>query len=203
VLVPVFNEDPVATFARVAAMDASVAATGTDATVHFAILSDTRDEAVAAEERRWFLRLVQDRRAAGRIFYRRRTVNTGKKAGNIEEFIQRSGAAYDHALILDADSLMEGATIVEMVRRMEADPDLGPAAVLAARDQCALALWPDDAVLGQLLFAGLCPGTGDDAGPDGAVLGAQRDGAHPRLRSELRVAGTVRPAALRRAYPEP
>ena len=125
VLVPVFNEDPVATFARVAAMDASVAATGAEATVHFAILSDTRNEAIAAEERRWFLRLIHDRRAAGRIFYRRRPVNTGKKAGNIEEFIQRSGAAYDHALILDADSLMEGATILEMVRRMEADPGLG------------------------------------------------------------------------------
>jgi membrane glycosyltransferase len=125
VLVPVYNEDPVATFARVAAMDASVAATGTDATVHFAILSDTRNEAIAAEERRWFLRLIHDRRAAGRIFYRRRPMNTGKKAGNIEDFIQRSGAAYDHALILDADSLMEGATILEMVSRMEADPDLG------------------------------------------------------------------------------
>ncbi len=125
VLVPVYNEDPVATFARVAAMDASVAATGTDATVHFAILSDTRNEAIAAEERRCFLRLIHDRRAAGRIFYRRRAVNTGRKAGNIEEFIQRSGAAYDHALILDADSLMEGATILEMARRMEADPRLG------------------------------------------------------------------------------
>lgn len=125
VLVPVYNEDPVTTFARVAAMDASVKATGTEAVVHFAILSDTGVEDIAAQERQWFLRLIQDRRAAGRIFYRRRDVNTGKKAGNIEDFILRSGDAYDHALILDADSLMEGETILEMVRRMEADPRLG------------------------------------------------------------------------------
>jgi len=125
VLVPVYNEDPVTTFSRVAAMDASVRATGTEAVVHFAILSDTRNEVIAAQERDWFGRLIHDRRAAGRIFYRRRAVNSGKKAGNIEEFILRSGAAYDHALILDADSLMEGETILEMVRRMEADPKLG------------------------------------------------------------------------------
>ena len=125
VLVPVYNEDPVTTFARIAAMDASLQALDTGAVFDFAILSDTRNEAIAARERQWFLRLLRDRVAEGRIFYRRRAENTGRKAGNIEEFIQRSGAAYDYAMILDADSLMEGATITEMVRRMEADPDLG------------------------------------------------------------------------------
>ncbi len=125
VLVPVYNEDPVTTFARIAAMDASLQICGTGAIFHFAILSDTRSEAIAARERLWFLKLIGDRDAAGRVFYRRRADNTGRKAGNVEDFIQRSGGAYDYALILDADSLMEGATIVEMVRRMEAQPDLG------------------------------------------------------------------------------
>ena len=59
------------------------------------------------------------------MFYRRRAENTGRKAGNIAEFVARSGGAYDYALILDADSLMEGETVVEMIRRMEADPGLG------------------------------------------------------------------------------
>ncbi len=125
ILMPVYNEDPVATFSRVAAMDASLAATGVGADFHFAVLSDTRNEAIAQREAQWFARLVQDRAGLGRFFYRRRAQNTGKKAGNIEDFIQRSGAAYDFALILDADSLMEGATIVEMVRRMQAEPRLG------------------------------------------------------------------------------
>ncbi len=125
VLVPVYNEDPVATFARIAAMDASLRATGFGDRFHFAILSDTRNDDVAARERIWFLRLLADTHAEGRIFYRRRTNNKGRKAGNIEDFIKRAGAAYRYAIILDADSLMEGATMVEMVRRMEAAPDLG------------------------------------------------------------------------------
>lgn len=125
ILVPVYNEDPVATFSRIAAMDASLAATPWRDLFHFAILSDTRDEAIAARERFWFLRLLRERDAEGRIFYRRRAVNRGRKAGNIEDFIQKSGSAYPFAVILDADSLMEGETLVDMVRRMEAEPRLG------------------------------------------------------------------------------
>ncbi len=125
VIVPVYNEDPVATFARIAAMDESLSACGRLAQVDFAVLSDTRDEAVAAMELEWFKRLIARQSAAGRMFYRRRDKNIGRKAGNIEEFITTSGAAWDYAVILDADSLMEGATLLEMIRRMEQNPDLG------------------------------------------------------------------------------
>lgn len=125
VLVPVYNEDPLVTFARIAAMDASLAATGDAASVHFAVLSDTRNDLIAAREKLIFARLVAERNAVGRFFYRRREQNTGKKAGNIEDFITRSGGAYDYAVILDADSLMEGETILQMIRRMEAEPRLG------------------------------------------------------------------------------
>jgi membrane glycosyltransferase len=124
-LVPVYNEDPATTFARIAAMDASLRAEDTGAVFDFAILSDTTNDAIAARERLWFLRLLTETQGEGRIFYRRRDRNTGRKAGNIEDFIQTSGGAYDYAMILDADSLMEGATIARMVRRMEADPALG------------------------------------------------------------------------------
>ena len=47
VIVPVYNEDPVTTFARIAAMDDSIRAAEPGLAVSFAILSDTRDEAVA------------------------------------------------------------------------------------------------------------------------------------------------------------
>jgi len=125
ILVPVYNEDPQITFARIAAMDASLAATGEAGVFHFAVLSDTRNDTIAQQERQWFAHLVKARNGTDRMFYRRRIANTGKKAGNIEEFITSAGAAYDYAIILDADSLMEGATIVEMIRRMEGDPKLG------------------------------------------------------------------------------
>ncbi|AOZ68340.1 glucan biosynthesis glucosyltransferase H [Rhodobacter xanthinilyticus] len=125
VLMPVYNEDPLATFSRVAAMDASLAAIGDPAEIHFAILSDTRNDTIARRELQLFAHLVEDRNGMGRFFYRRREMNTGKKAGNIEDFITRSGGAYDYAVILDADSLMEGETILQMIRRMEAEPRLG------------------------------------------------------------------------------
>ncbi len=125
ILVPVYNEDPAATFPRIAAMETSLQRTGMAAHFHFAILSDTRDEATAEAEREGLRRLLALTRAEGRIFYRRRENNRGRKAGNIEDFITRSGSAYDLAVILDADSLMEGDTLIEMVRRMEAEPELG------------------------------------------------------------------------------
>ncbi len=125
VIVPVYNEDPQVTFARIAAMDDSLRAADAAIPVDFAILSDTRDDRIAVQERLWFARLLARQQGEGRMFYRRRERNTGRKAGNIEEFVTASGAAWDYAVILDADSLMEGATIHEMIRRIEADPRLG------------------------------------------------------------------------------
>lgn len=125
VLVPIYNEDPVETFSRIAAMNRQIVARGFGEFFHFAILSDTTSLEIAAEEASEFERLVVEPEAPGRIFYRRRERNVGRKAGNIEDFIARSGAAYDYAIILDADSLMEADTMLAMVRRMDADPKLG------------------------------------------------------------------------------
>lgn len=125
ILVPIYNEDPVETFARIAAMNRQIVAKGLGEHFHFAILSDTTSLEVAAEEASEFERLIVEPEAPGRIFYRRRERNVGRKAGNIEDFIARSGAAYDYAIILDADSLMEADTMLAMVRRMDTDPKLG------------------------------------------------------------------------------
>src|SRR5690606_25094182 len=56
---------------------------------------------------------------------RRREQNVGKKAGNIADFIRTSGARYEFLVILDADSLMAGQTILTMTLRMKAAPRLG------------------------------------------------------------------------------
>jgi membrane glycosyltransferase len=125
ILVPIYNEDPVATFSRIAAINASLDRLNAGERFHIAVLSDSNTPAAIAQEALWFERLLAEPNAIGRIFYRRRESNVGKKAGNIEDFIRRSGGAYDYALVLDADSLMEGATIIEMARRMDADPELG------------------------------------------------------------------------------
>lgn len=125
ILMPIYNEDAAASFSRVAAMNRSLVALGIADKFHFAILSDTNSMEVAAQEVIWFEQLLHEPMAEGRVFYRRRERNVGKKAGNIEDFISRSGGAYDYALILDADSLMDGATIAEMARRMDVDAQLG------------------------------------------------------------------------------
>ncbi len=123
VLMPVCNEEPAPTFARVAAMIAALK--DAPAEIHFAILSDSSKPETIAGEAFWFARLRTETGDDTRLFYRRRALNTGRKAGNIADFFRRSGAAYDYALILDADSLMEPGTILEMIRRMEAEPQLG------------------------------------------------------------------------------
>ncbi|MCR8550997.1 glucans biosynthesis glucosyltransferase MdoH [Salipiger sp. P9] len=123
VLVPICNEDPISTFARIQAMDASADEAGLRLDV--AVLSDTQDAAAAAREEAAFAVLLAETGGAGRIFYRRRRDNRGRKAGNIESFIRESGGAYDFAVILDADSLMEGATIRTLIARMQQDPGLG------------------------------------------------------------------------------
>ena len=125
ILVPIYNEDPLETFARIAAMNRQIVAEGFAANFDFVILSDTTSLEVAGEEVSEFERLIVEPEAAGRIFYRRRERNVGRKAGNIEDFIARSGGAYDYAIILDADSLMEAETMVAMVRRMDEDSRLG------------------------------------------------------------------------------
>ena len=125
ILVPIYNEDPAATFARIAAMNRSLVQLGIAERFHIAVLSDTQSLEGATQEAVWFERLLHEPMSGGRIFYRRRERNTGRKAGNIEDFVARSGGAYDYALILDADSLMSGETIGELARRMDADAELG------------------------------------------------------------------------------
>lgn len=63
--------------------------------------------------------------AEGRLFYRRRPVNLHYKSGNIADFLRRWGRAYRYMIVLDADSLMEGETLVNMVRLMEREPRVG------------------------------------------------------------------------------
>ncbi|MBJ6762437.1 glucans biosynthesis glucosyltransferase MdoH [Myxococcaceae bacterium JPH2] len=125
VVMPIHNEDPAAVFAHVQATYESIAATGHIDAFDFYVLSDsTRAEAWVAEELAWS-ELCRRVGGQGRIFYRRRTDNTGKKAGNLTEFCERWGRRHDFLFVLDADSLMDGATVVRMARLMELNPGAG------------------------------------------------------------------------------
>jgi membrane glycosyltransferase len=122
VVMPIYNEDPARVMAGMRAIYESLAATGQLERYDFHLLSDSNDPDVWIEEERAWWDLVRAVDGNGRIFYRNRIENKGRKAGNIAEFLTRWGSLYDYMIVLDADSIMSGETLVEMVRRMDENP---------------------------------------------------------------------------------
>ncbi len=124
-LMPTYNEDPRRLLAGLQAIYESVAETGQLAQFDFFVLSDTRREDIGAAEEQAFAELCDAVNGHDRLFYRRRGDNSGRKAGNIADWVRRFGGGYPQMLILDADSLMTGDTIVRLVAGMEHNPDVG------------------------------------------------------------------------------
>ncbi len=124
-VMPVYNEEPARTVARLAAMAEELVAR--DAAGHFEIfvISDTTDPDVWVAEVRAVAALRRATEGRIAVWYRRRTKNTAKKAGNVQDFVTRWGGRYDHMVILDADSLMSADTLLTLARAMEADPRSG------------------------------------------------------------------------------
>jgi len=124
-VMPIFHEDTEQVGVGIAAIYRSLADTGQLAHFELFILSDSREpEIVNAEEALW-ARLCEELDAGGRLFYRNRAENRGRKAGNIADFCRRWGGRYRYFVVLDADSVMSGATLVRLVQLMEANPDAG------------------------------------------------------------------------------
>ena len=124
-LFPVYHEDP----ARIAAVIESIAeqlwALGRVEAFDFFVLSDSRTTQSRDLERRVFSALNQAVAAGRPIYYRNRENNAGRKAGNIRDWIIRFGRGYDHFVILDADSVMSGRTLVRLAAAMEGNDDAG------------------------------------------------------------------------------
>ena len=125
ILIPIYNEDVQQAFSRVMSTCRSVEATGQLASFDFFVLSDTTDEAIAHRELVAWMSLRAVPAIGRRLFYRRRPQNTGRKAGNVADWVAMYGARYDHMVVLDADSVMAGGTIVQLAALMEANPRTG------------------------------------------------------------------------------
>ncbi len=120
IVMPIHNEDPGRVFAGIDAVRWSLAQTDRGrAEFDFYVLSDsTNPSCLRAEEIAW-----RRRSGAGApLFYRRRVRNLGRKSGNIADFCRNWGALYDYMVVLDADSLMTGDTLVALVAMMDANP---------------------------------------------------------------------------------
>ena len=125
IVMPIYNEAPSRVFAALEAMIEEVEASGLGQTFEWFFLSDTTDPEIFVAEEHAFLAMRSRLGEPCRLFYRHRLKNLNRKSGNIEEFVTRWGGRYPHMVVLDADSLMTGRTIIALAAAMEADPDAG------------------------------------------------------------------------------
>ena len=132
VLMPVYNESPKDVFAGVLAMMKSTFETGRANDFDFFILSDsTKPEIRSEESRLWKMATEFLKESYGlnekqcQLYYRHREKNIARKSGNIANFCEYWGSHYEFMIVLDADSLLTGPTMVHMHDRMSRDPKLG------------------------------------------------------------------------------
>ncbi len=129
IVMPICNEDVRTVFAGLRATWESLAATDAAGQFEFFVLSDTNQPDLRAAEQAAWSELVQALQRAGtpapRIHYRWRQHRTRRKAGNVADFCRRFGRAYRYMVVLDADSVMTGECLTNLVRLMERHPDAG------------------------------------------------------------------------------
>ena len=164
-LMPLYNEDARASFARLAMIDQSLARLGAASAFDIFVLSDSTKDEAAAAERSVFqaFRLTANSKA----YYRRRTDNAERKAGNLAEWVRRFGGAYENMIVLDADSTMAGETLLRMVDAMERNPGVGliqtAPVIIKARTIFARVSQYSVRLYGRVAAAGLAYWTGSES----------------------------------------
>ncbi len=124
-LVPVYNEEPSYVLGNVRSMLEELSARRSTHSYAMFILSDTRDETLAEQERLSVQALRAELPTGVELYYRRRAKNIGRKVGNISDWLRRWGAGYEAMLVLDADSLMTGRAISRLTDALSRDPSAG------------------------------------------------------------------------------
>lgn len=124
-LFPVYHEDPATISGTISAIVEELVSLDRAHDFDIFVLSDTRGVEAGIAEESAYARLAQEIAGQGRVYYRRRVENTGRKAGNIKDWVERFGGAYEAFVILDGDSIMSGVALVRLARAMEADPSAG------------------------------------------------------------------------------
>ena len=125
VIMPIYNEDSVRVFAGMRATYESVARTGKLDAFDFFVLSDTNDPDTRIAERSAWFDTCRRIDGFGKLFYRLRRHRIKRKSGNVADFCRRWGKNYRYMIVLDADSVMSGDCLVNLVRMMEANADAG------------------------------------------------------------------------------
>ncbi|WP_152208147.1 glucans biosynthesis glucosyltransferase MdoH [Marinobacter changyiensis] len=125
IVMPIYHESVQRTLRRLRAVYRDLERVGQLGHFEFYILSDSRDPNVWLEEQAAWQSMCDELHADGRLFYRRRTLNQNYKSGNVADFLRRWGRRYSYMIVMDADSLLSGRTLVRMVQLMELEPATG------------------------------------------------------------------------------
>ena len=125
IIMPVFNEDVSRVFEGLRVIYRSVQETKKLEHFDFFILSDSNKPNQWIQEEVAWLELCKQVGGFGRIFYRKRRQQINKKAGNVADFLRRWGKNYRYMVVLDADSIMTGRALVQLVAMMEKNPQAG------------------------------------------------------------------------------
>ncbi|WP_208598548.1 glucans biosynthesis glucosyltransferase MdoH [Acetobacter malorum] len=126
IVFPVYHEDPHRVVAGMIAVAQSLQTNVPEDFHHyeFFLLSDSRNPAYRIAE---VAAIDQARLACPQMkfHYRWRISNDNAKLGNMTDFCRRWGRDYDYMLAMDADSIMNGDTIHQLLRMMEGNHRLG------------------------------------------------------------------------------
>ncbi|MFH1480555.1 MAG: glucans biosynthesis glucosyltransferase MdoH [Pseudomonadota bacterium] len=125
ILFPISNEEVGRVFSGLRNTYISLEKTGQLSLFDFYILSDSSDPDKWIQEEVAWMDHCCLLKAYGRLHYRRRRVNIKRKSGNIADFCRRWGRNYRYMVVLDADSVMAGTTLIRMVQLMERHPRTG------------------------------------------------------------------------------
>lgn len=130
IIMPICNEDVATVFAGLRATCDSLAATGEAGVFDVFVLSDSYHPDIQRAERAAWENLraelsARNGQAPVEVYYRLRTRRSHRKAGNVADFCRRWGRDYRYMIVLDADSVMSGRCLVDMVKLMEANPRAG------------------------------------------------------------------------------
>jgi membrane glycosyltransferase len=125
IIMPVYNEDVTRVFEGLRVIYQSLEKTGHLKNFDFFVLSDSDSPNKWIEEETAWLALCKQLNAFGKIFYRKRRKPINRKSGNVSDFCRRWGKRYRYMLVLDADSVMSGDTMVQMTRIMDKHPAIG------------------------------------------------------------------------------
>ena len=125
IVMPVFNEDVSRVFEGLRVIYRSVQETRRLEHFDFFVLSDSNQPNQWIQEEVAWLELCKQVGGFGKIFYRKRRHSINKKAGNVADFLRRWGRRYRYMIVLDADSIMTGRALVQLVALMERHPHVG------------------------------------------------------------------------------